>query len=172
MIDSFSVCNDIDKCLDYLTSNDGDDLAVGISRLHAATTSHFENHKIFCFDRSQNIANYSMSLLIRKDLELIVEINAIIRNAVEGGLIAKWHKENSVVVRPDAGHIVSDSLGMQYAWAIFYFLYFPAIIVATAVYFVECYVARKMKQPRRLKLWRYLSQCLDAHRYMWKFNLK
>lgn len=148
------------------------DLAVGTSRIHAMTSPHFQNHKIFCFDRSQNIANYSVSLLVRNDVDLITKINAMIRNIIEGGLITKWHKENRLQVKPEAGHTVTDSLGLQYISALFYFVYFPGIITSTAVFFVEWFVARKLKQRRRLKLWRYMSHWFDGRRHMWKLNVK
>lgn len=173
MIDSFFTCDDIDKCLERLINDKNNyNFAVGTSRIHATASSHFKNHRLFCFDRNQNVANYSMSLLIRNDLGLVNEINAIVRNIVEGGLISKWHTENSVALQPFVGHNVTDSLGMQYASALFYFIYFPAIIVSTAIFFAECFIAQKLKQPRRLKLWGFMSDFFDGHRHIWKFDFK
>lgn len=51
----------------------------------------FANHEIFCFDCSQNIANYTFTLEIRNDYQL-AKINEIIRGILERGLSVKWQR--------------------------------------------------------------------------------
>lgn len=51
----------------------------------------FANHEIFCFDCSQNIANYTVTLEIRNDYQL-AKINEIIRGILERGLSVKWQR--------------------------------------------------------------------------------
>lgn len=100
----------------------------------------------------------------------IDDINAIISKVIEGGLIVKWKKENCASVQAETGYAVTDSLGMNYVSAIFYFVYFPGVIGSTIVFLVEHFVAQKMKQRYRLKLWRFLSRLCDGRRYIWKIK--
>lgn len=94
-------------CLERLTHNENDNLAVGVSRTHAVHTSLFANHQISCFDRDQNIANYSVSLLVRNDYDLMTKINKLIRGVLEGGLNMKWQREIVKPLPPEVGDISS-----------------------------------------------------------------
>lgn len=64
--------------------------------------SLYANH-IFCFDRSQNIANYSISLAIQNDYDLFKKINKKIRGVLEGGLNIRWQRENTKPIPPEIG---------------------------------------------------------------------
>lgn len=92
MKEQFNVCADIDECLNKLTSNEYRN-AVAVSRNRIENNQLFLSNKIHCFDKTQNIQNYSISLNVRKNFEHITEVNDIIRNALEAGLIQKWEND-------------------------------------------------------------------------------
>lgn len=148
LLDSFLVCDDIDDCLKHLTLDANDDLAVGVSRRHAMCSSLFTNHDFFCFDRGQNIANYTISLAIRNDIELISNINKVIRRVLEGGLVVKWQREIRINAPLDGWH-QAYIFNMGHISIVFFMLYFPGILLSTATLLLEIFVARKMNQGQR-----------------------
>lgn len=148
--------------------DDNDDLAVGVPRAHAMSTSLVANHDIFCFERSQNIANYSISLAIRNDLKLLSKINQIIQNILKGGLNVKWAREHKIKVHWKENLNENQSA----TWApfqfenfavAFYFVYFPGLILAAATFCAELYIAKKKCESRGSTLWKILSEIVDGH---------
>lgn len=167
-IDSFLICNDIDKCLADLTQYDNDDLAVGVSRAHAMSTSLFSNHEMFCFDRSQNIANYSISLAIRNDGELISKIDKIIQNILHGGLQIKWKREHPIKTSLEKNARSNTSwspLSLECIMFAFHFVVFPGTLLGAATFCAELWVAKRRRESNRSTIWRILSEFLDGHRH-------
>lgn len=166
------MCHDIDDCLKHLTLDDNNDLVVGVSRSHAMSSSPFRKHEIFCFDRSQNIANYTISLAIRNDNELISNINKVIRGVMEGGLDVKWQRENRISTPPDVWDKVYI-FSMGHFSVLFLNLYFPGIFLSTATLFLEIFVAKKMNQVqtgRERKFWMILGNFFDGKRHFFNFK--
>lgn len=170
MLDSFFTCNNIDECLKLLTHDDNDDLAVGVSRTHAMSTSLFANHKIFCFDRSQNIANYTIALAIRNDVGLVSKINHVLRYILNGGLHIKWSKEHRmrVVTKDNINenlNTVWEPFKLEYFLFSFYYVLFPGLFLAAATFCAECYIAKRKKRPNASTMWKILSDFFDGHRH-------
>lgn len=92
MKEQFDVCSDIDECLNRLTSREYRN-AVAVSRKRIESSQLFLSNQIHCFEKTQNIQNYSISLNVRKDFEHMTEVNDIIRQALEAGLIQKWEND-------------------------------------------------------------------------------
>lgn len=90
MKEQFNVCSDMDECLNRLTSNRN---GVAISRKRIESSQLFLSNKIHCFDKTQNIHNYSIGLNVRKNFEHITEVNDIISKMLESGLIQKWEND-------------------------------------------------------------------------------
>lgn len=160
--------------------NENDDLAVGVSRIHAMHTSLFTNHQISCFDRSQNIANYSISLLIRNDYDLTSTINKLIRGVLEGGLNIKWQRENTKPIPPEVGDIscfgyTFTPLKVEVFPIILYFAYLPFIFVATCILFLERLTVSKIKQSQTAenrRFWMSIDKLLDNRRRVFKLKSK
>lgn len=89
MKERFDVCANIDECLSGLTSKEHK-RAVALSRKRMERSQLLLSNEVHCFEKMENIQNYSLSLHVRKDFEHKAEVNEIIRNAVEAGLIQKW----------------------------------------------------------------------------------
>lgn len=167
-LDSFSVCNDIDECLERLTDYENYDLAVGVSRIHAMHTTPFRNGEIMCFDRSQNIANYTISLAFRNDFPLAAKINDIIRNILKGGLVWKWNREKQVRIPPVTGmeNKIWEPMTFEHFGFAFYLVFLPGLAFAVTAFFVELYVARKIRQSHHSSIWTTLAKFFDGHRYV------
>lgn len=166
------MCGDIDDCLKRLTLDANDDLAVGVSRRHAISSSLFRNHDIFCFDRGENIANYTISLAIRNDIKLISTINKLIRRVLEGGLDVKWQREISIDAQQDGWDQVYI-FSMGHCSIMFFMLYFPGILLSTATLFLEIFISKQMNQvqkARERKFWMRFGKFFDGRRHFFHFK--
>lgn len=168
------MCDAIDQCLDLLKQDDSDDLAIGVSRLHATSTSMYENNEIFCFGRNQNIANYTISLAVRNDYEFITEIRRVIWGVLEGGLNIKWQRENPTKSpRDDSNQFLFLRMGGFIT--LFYFVYFPGLFLAFSTFCLELFVASKIKKAqtaRGRKFWMKFGHMLNGRRHMFKLQRK
>lgn len=165
------MCDDIDYCLKQLTSDGNDDLAFGVSRIRAISTASYVNDEIFCFDRTQNIANYTISLAFRSDYKFTSEINRVILSVLEGGLNVKWQRDNRITPSDNSGQNIN--LGLEYLQIIFYFVYFPGLFVAISTFFLELFVTKKIREAqtvRERKFWIRIEYLLDGRRHMFKSN--
>ena len=84
---------DVENSLRRLMSKKYRKYAVAVSRKWVQRSELFASNEIYCFNRAENIQNYSISLNIRKGFPYIGEVNEIIRNALEAGLILKWEHD-------------------------------------------------------------------------------
>lgn len=104
------VCVDVEECLHRLMFKEYRKYAVAVSRKWVERSPLFVSNKIYCFNKADNIQNYSISLNIRKDFLYIAEVNEIIRHAVEAGLIQKWYNDGqSLKFYDDLNEIAPDS---------------------------------------------------------------
>lgn len=79
-----------DDCLKRLLVDEK--LAVAVSRLHAKNSPVISEMELLCFARSANIYSYSVAMPIKLDFHLMPQINNIIRQLFEFGLIERWDK--------------------------------------------------------------------------------
>lgn len=93
MKERFMIHADVEDILNRLNTNEYRKYAVAVSRNWVEKSAQFASNKIFCFNRANNIQNYSVSINIRKGFPYIAEVNEIIRNALEAGLIVKWEHD-------------------------------------------------------------------------------
>lgn len=152
-----------------MTLANNDDLAVGVSRTHAMSALPFINHEVHCFDRSQNIANFTISLAIRNDLELVSRINQIIQNLLDGGLLVKWSRDHQIrAVRKE--NLNADVTTSWKPFSVenfvfgFHFVYFPGLFLAVATLCAELYIAKRRRAPNYIAMWGILSDFFDGHR--------
>lgn len=88
-IRKFETCSDIDKCLQRLQYDDC--LAVATSRLHMKTLPIQD--RIYCFDRSQNIYDYSTVIMIRNNFPMKSQFIDVLDKILTAGLLVKWEKD-------------------------------------------------------------------------------
>lgn len=92
IVKNFEICTDIDECL-YELSTDLK-LAVAVSREHSENSPLMSKMNMYCFTRSNNIYNYLISVLARRDHHLLSRINRNIRGVLEAGLLSKWQLDS------------------------------------------------------------------------------
>ncbi|XP_031623072.1 uncharacterized protein LOC116340623 [Contarinia nasturtii] len=97
MKEQFEICVDIEECLHRFTIKDHKKYALAVSRKWIERKQFDALNKISCFEKAENLKNYSVSLLVRKDFGCMNEINEIIRNALEAGLIQKWKQDGQSI---------------------------------------------------------------------------
>lgn len=162
-------------CLGRLSHDDHFDLAVAVSRTHAMTTQLYRNGEIFCFDRSQNIANYTVSLAIRSDYGMTA-INKIIRGILEGGLNIKWLRNFQAKVQSEIYAIeewITKPIDFIEVLTPILWVFATGMILATLTFIVELIIARqngRVQTVAQRKLWMQLEKLIDGRRHM--FNLK
>lgn len=168
------MCDNVDRCLERLTHVDNFELAVGVSRIHVMSTALFANHQIFCFDRSQNIANYTISLAVRNDHELITSINKIIRGLIEGGLIVKWQRDNSLSAHAEfTQRSSSEAFTVEEGLIVVFFVGIPGLALAIATFCLELLIASRKLRARSAKdvqFWTKLENFVDGRRHMFKLR--
>lgn len=74
-------------------------LGVASSRAHIIGSGLIDKSTIYCFPVSKNIYNFSVAMIIRKNFILLPEINRIIQNVIEVGLVQRWEQECKVSTR-------------------------------------------------------------------------
>lgn len=92
---NFRICEVPDDCLKQLLADET--LAVAVSRLHAKNTPAISQTELYCFARSANIYSYSVAMPIKLDFHLLPQINNVIRQLFEFGLIERWDKLSQAI---------------------------------------------------------------------------
>lgn len=92
MIDEYKICESVEECLTNLKSDN--QVAIGVSREYV-----LHRTDIFCFDRTENIFSYTVSMLVRKNDELYRRVNKFIHHLLDAGLMKKWTETTFNVLR-------------------------------------------------------------------------
>ncbi|XP_055309007.1 uncharacterized protein LOC129572917 [Sitodiplosis mosellana] len=166
-IDSFFVCPNIDHCLDHLKHDDNELLAIGGSRQRILNSQSYSPAGIFCFDR-ESIASFQPAMLMRKDFALKRKIDEIIRNAFESGLFVKWdrdsqRKKERVIPFEPSVVLSVENIAMPLVFAIG-----VGSLMATAAFYCEILISRKIKENAPSRHWVYLEQFFDGERHYLK----
>lgn len=164
-IDSFSVCPDIDRCLDQLKHAGNENLAVGGSRQRILNSRSYSPLKIFCFDRYESIASYQPALLMRKDFVLRQRIDELIQNAFEGGLFVKWDRDS----QRKKEHIFRYEAPLEITMEEFYVAYFifgSGLAVSFLSFTLEHLIQWRFRhtQKPRLPAWTFYQTVVDGRR--------
>lgn len=148
-----------------------DRLAVASSRIHAENSQAIKKNQLFCFSRSENIYSYSVAMPIKIDFPLLPNINYIIRQLFEFGLIERWDKLSRSIT---ANTIILDTLnvgveaGEDHLVVLTVAHVTGAILVmsvghilALIAFFVEQIVSQRIKSGSRRKIWTRLHSMLS-----------
>lgn len=92
MEERFGTCLNVDDCLRELLENGR--MAVGVSRQYASSHPQFSSDEIYCLGDREHIEGFQVTMLVRRDLELMSLINKEIRRFSEAGLISKWAQDS------------------------------------------------------------------------------
>lgn len=68
-------------------------LGILSSRAHVFGSGLIDKSTIYCFPITKSMYNYSIAMITRKEFVLLPQINQIIQNIIEVGLIRQWEQE-------------------------------------------------------------------------------
>lgn len=94
MKENFSACTNLNECLQHLLNSIR--VAVAVSRTEFQQHSQVQTNRIYCFNKAENIHNFSISLNIRKGFEHFEAVIDIVQRAFETGLIQKWQNDEKL----------------------------------------------------------------------------
>lgn len=165
------MCLHPDNCLKRLLNDEN--IAVAVSRLHAENSPVISKTELYCFSRSNNIYSYSIALPIKLDFHLLPQINYIIRQLFEFGLIERWNKLSQSIASSvsiskllksegeDGGHLVVLTVA-HITGAIL--ILGAGLIMSFAVFILERIVYRIIRHGRRNKFWNFVNSILDPQK--------
>lgn len=156
---NFEKCHDIDECLLRLKSDDK--LAVATSRLHVTMLNLQET--IFCFDRSQNIHDYSKTFMIRNDFKMRRQFIDMFKQLITTGLISKWQKELKIHRKLSKNLLNYHSIGMKDFFSVFIPVF---LIIGASVPMIlfEHFVHHKVNCVRPHRRWIWLDKVIWGQR--------
>lgn len=163
-INAFYICEDLDECLKQLLHYDNVDLAVGGSRKHLMNARSYFPSKIFCFDKSESIGSYLVSVFIQRNSQLKTAIDDIIEKLSEGGVFVKWNSDNQRRQRDELSNILSAQMTFEHVSFAFVMIMAIGSIVSTATFICELVVHQQFQRRTRSKIWMYLNQFFCEHR--------
>lgn len=164
-IDSFSICPNIDSCLEHLKQHEHLHLVVGGSRQHISNSHSYTATQIFCFDRSESIAGYQPVLVMRKDFPLKNRINQIIGNAFESVLFVKWNRENQRKKQRINPFEPKYALTLVQFAVFLVFIFCIGCILSILSFILEIITQRKMRMMNYHRIWIYFERFLDGKRH-------
>lgn len=169
LIENFYVCDDIDACLDHLQRSENSDMAVGGSKLQILNSQAYSPSKHYCFDDSEAILTYQVSLLLKKNSKMEMQINRIIRYAFEAGLFVKWgenykNKYEEELLVP-AGHMTMANALTAVVLALG-----VGVPLSFVVFFLEIITSAMVKRSNPSKYWLTLHKFLCPKRLYFKLN--
>lgn len=163
-IDEFHVCNNIDTCLQHLKRPENYNMAVGDSSLHLLSAPSYSSSDIYCFEDSESILTYHVSLLLKNGSKLEAKINRIIRNLFETGMFTKWNtfdqREQHIIDsnEPPVRMTVTNLLmGLICVLGI-------GIPLALIIFIMELVSFAKTKQNEKSRIWFNMHQICNPDR--------
>lgn len=155
----FSVTKDLNKDLQQLYWDRR--LAVAISTEHARYVRNSKNLEFYCFNHPNKIHEYSTKYLLRHNFPFLKELNRFLKQASDGGLIAKWIK-----TCPHAAKKITNMKPFEDGSIIVeLFIHNTAIIVAFIVLIIEKIVHKKVHTQGSGRFWSFIQTLIDSERY-------
>lgn len=163
-IDDMAIEIDIDDCLRRLHYNF--DLAVAVSRQYALNQRILSQSKMYCFDETENIHNYHVSLYMRKGHSAEMKILEHLRRVYESGLIEKWRRDSRINYLYDAEDLtrMSRKLTMSHLYGGL-FMYALCLCISFVAFIGECVVHRRLRCRKPKTGWKWLDMFIDSDRH-------
>lgn len=124
--------------------------------------------EIFCFEKSNNIRNDSVALLMRRGPVRIHEWNELISRIIEAGLVGKWARDQRKRNAEDP-QMAGTPMGLQHFYGGFGLCIFFWII-AIIVFILELIIHRKLQGENPHRFWRTADWVIDGKRHMLKLH--
>lgn len=162
VLSRYQISSNIDECLHGLASDPL--LAVAVSRHHSQNYPPIPAYKMTCFDESQTIRSYFISMYIRNDQPYFPAIAYLTERAFEGGLFVKWTKDEQITnVKPEI--LVLTPLGIEHlGGALFGFVLIMMSSVWAFVAELLTYKRARLENPRLF--WVLMEKLINSERYL------
>lgn len=159
----------IDNCLERLRFRS--DLAVAVSRQYALNQRIISQSKLFCFDETQNVENYLVSMYIRQGRLDNIELSTYLRRVLESGLIVKWHRDSRIAYQYDYEDFTKmvNQLTMSHLYGGL-FMYGLCLSIAFGAFVIERIAFRRSRQTNSHWLWKWVAMFIDTDRHLLVFN--
>lgn len=154
----------MEKCLEHLSYYENSKFVVGGSRKHIENNVFYSPSKIYCFDTTENIGIYQISLFMKSDSVLQVKINDIIQKLLEGGLFVKWNRDNLRRRQHEIPFIATLQMTFEHVSMNFYCVMTFGIGLAILTFTFELIAFRKTRKCRERNIWFYLDQYFTPNR--------
>lgn len=149
--------------MQHLRHDDNSDLAVGGSRQHILNSPFYSSSKIFCFNEQEHIVSYQPTLFMRSNFVLKSQIDTIIRNAFESGLLEKWERDIQRKKKRLIPFQVPLQVKLQHYYVGLVTIFGSGIVFSSITFLTEIFVAYQSKKTRSSP-WTYLEMFFNGHR--------
>lgn len=135
----------------------------------AVATSYesFQNDRylskiVYCFDKNNNILEYSLNILMRKDFELHDELNRFIQRMIECGLIQKWLKRGrNMEIEPSFQYINMAFKHFEFVLTLCTYM----LISALCALLIETIVYKRVRAENASPFWHIIHMIINPNRY-------
>lgn len=159
-MEKYQTTPNIDECLDQLKTDRK--LAVAVSRHHSQNYPSESAYRMTCFDESQSIQSYFISMYIRSDHPYLNEISIVTQCAFEGGLFVKWMRDAHITNKKYVVHELSGMGTKHLGGAVFGF---SVLITCSVLAFVlEMLAYKRARHSHPKKFWIIVDKFVNADR--------
>lgn len=117
----------------------------------------------YCFDNFENIYEYPLSILMRRDFPLVNELNKFIQYASSSGLLTMWIKQHKFDSPVEIEHEMPKiNLETGFFLVLIYLAVVCGLLCLTAA---ERIIYSKVRNENSARIWRYIEMAIDPHRY-------
>lgn len=166
-MNNYQICKSDVECLENLKYNDK--LAIAVSRQYALHNAHVSDTEIFCFDKSENIFNFFVSMHMKQNLDLHEKINGFIQRVLAVGLMKKWITDTQRRVRNNYDRERSTSpesavpLSLEH-WSLGFVLYILFMSLSFIAFYMEMLVYKNVCSNKSSKFWKWADLVMTGKR--------
>ena len=160
-LEKFRICEDLNICSNQL--NRERRMAVAISRAHVRNSRL--SLQTFCFEMLEDIHDYELKFLVRKDFPYLNELNEFIRMASANGLIENWHAKRRI--RYAKGYNDENYETNSDSYKGIWMIYSVVLGFMLLTLYCERLIHKKARQPNPKRFWLIAEMIIDPNRHFW-----
>lgn len=159
----FEITNNQNPYLRQLEWNSKISVATSLERVHKLQID--SELKLYCFNHPNNIYEYSLKILMKRNFPLVNELNRFIQFACNGGLTVKWLKGNQYTTASEKPPIFSFSEANLNSLIFGGIIFSTVLILSLIVFAIENITHRNVQGNKFQTFWRLLQMLIDPYRY-------
>lgn len=168
-LDSFEI-SDNDYFLLHQLELKSETVAIAIPRRFATNNPVTLRSSLYCFDDSQSIETYLLSICIRNDFKYRKQIKDISWKLFESGLFVKWSRDISFGQMQQAE---TPELWIPLRLSHIYgsiFLFVVSTCAAVGTFLLELLVSKVLTRNKPHKIWLLLESFVEGHRHYYFYK--